>query len=564
MRREDVITTSPAKEDAQDQSPLPSLLMILAAVLITLAIQYPAISRTIERLRLPETPTAQNPLSQSRSPGDQQVLQYARRTNFQQWRLPRLLSERDRAVYGQIYVLQSEQRWQEANDKMSLLENRVLVGHALAKRYLHPSYMATFNELANWLRLYPNAPEAWQVYRLAQAKNPSSAKVLKKIIRLEQLEGYARTGGPASAHDSYLFRSGLESWRDGNFATSAKYFAKLANRDEDLSPWESAAAHFWTARALKKTGDEQLATAHLKQAALAARTFYGILARRELGMELDLNTASATLSREDLKYLYRMPGVVRASALCELGDTHAAEMELRHLFPNTYPSTQEKLTALTAMLDLPALQIRMGQQLARAGTIHDYALYPTPGWKPQEGFDIDPALLFAIARQESAFYPLARSPAGATGIMQLMPATARYMAKWSGNNQDREFSATPAALIEPANNIALGQSYLRYLMTKPYISGNLIYLAAAYNAGPGRVIEWQKQLRVNDDPLLFIESIPFAETRSYVLQVMTNYWIYHEILGRKPESVASLLDGRWPSYNPSHEMLARLDQGVAN
>jgi soluble lytic murein transglycosylase-like protein len=105
--------------------------------------------------------------------------------------------------------------------------------------------------------------------------------------------------------------------------------------------------------------------------------------------------------------------------------------------------------------------------------------------------------------------------------------------------------------------MTLGQGYLEHLMDTPIVGDNLIFLAAAYNAGPGSVSSWQHSLHYNDDPLLFVESIPCAESREYVLRVIGNYWIYSELLGRdRLSSAEALSQGKWARYEGSDEQLA--------
>jgi soluble lytic murein transglycosylase-like protein len=190
----------------------------------------------------------------------------------------------------------------------------------------------------------------------------------------------------------------------------------------------------------------------------------------------------------------------------------------------------------------------MAKQLSGDGHARDFARYPVPNWQPEGGFRIDPMLMFSLMRQESGFRSSAVSSYGALGPMQLMPQTAFLMQKKMNGGT---LSATDAAMdnvAEPILNITLGQHYVEHLLSNELVEGNLFYLLAAYNAGPGRLQEWKARMGQSDDPLLFVESIPYAQTRNYVMQVMTNYWIYSELLGTPNRSVYALLHGQWPSY----------------
>jgi soluble lytic murein transglycosylase len=131
---------------------------------------------------------------------------------------------------------------------------------------------------------------------------------------------------------------------------------------------------------------------------------------------------------------------------------------------------------------------------------------------------------------------------GARGVMQVMPATAQFIAARS----DLELPHRNA-LFEPETSILFGQAYLEHLLQRPSIGDNLIYLAVAYNAGPGRVLLWRQTLPT-DDPLLFLESIPMREPRVYVKKVLTNLWNYRARLGQAQPSLEALARSHWPTY----------------
>jgi soluble lytic murein transglycosylase len=127
--------------------------------------------------------------------------------------------------------------------------------------------------------------------------------------------------------------------------------------------------------------------------------------------------------------------------------------------------------------------------------------------------------------------------------MQVMPATARFIAA----RTDLEHPQG-GALFEPETSIGFGQAYLEHLLQRQAIGDNLIFLAVAYNAGPGRVPLWRETLAAEDDPLLFVESIPLRETRVYVKKVLTNLWTYRARFGQAQPSLKALAASRWPTY----------------
>jgi soluble lytic murein transglycosylase len=202
------------------------------------------------------------------------------------------------------------------------------------------------------------------------------------------------------------------------------------------------------------------------------------------------------------------------------------------------------LVALAKSLDLPAAQMRLAQSLGRSDGRYDLsALFPVPTWLPANGYTLDRALVFAFMRAESAFDPRAESHAGARGLMQVMPATARYIAARADLDHPQG-----NALFEPETSILFGQAYLEHLLQRSSIGDNLMYLAVAYNAGPGRVQQWRETLGIEDDPLLFLESIPLREPRVYVKKVLTNLWTYRARFGQAQSSLKALAKGRWPTY----------------
>ena len=111
---------------------------------------------------------------------------------------------------------------------------------------------------------------------------------------------------------------------------------------------------------------------------------------------------------------------------------------------------------------------------------------------------------------------------------------------------NQEWSETKAKT--PSFNLALGQTYLQQLMRLPAVQNNLIYMAVAYNAGPGNLIKWKKQMNYPKDPLLFVESIPSKETRTFVERIIVNYWIYSALMGQSLTSLDETIAGHFPIY----------------
>jgi soluble lytic murein transglycosylase len=351
----------------------------------------------------------------------------------------------------------------------------------------------------------------------------------------------ARSGGVLP---ELHWTAGLAAWRAGRISLAGSHFAALANAAPDqVLPAERARAAFWAARAYLVGMRPGLVTQYLRIAA-SGSDFYGLLARAALKQPFDKGAEQITLKAQTLELLLDYPGVRRAIALGQIGQATQAEREIRKLAGRATPELMAGLIALAKSLDLPAAQMRLAQSLGRSGGRHDLtALFPMPTWQPAHGYTLDRALVFAFMRAESGFDPRAESHVGARGLMQVMPATAQYIAASS----DLELPHG-SALFEPETSILFGQAYLEHLLQRPAIGDNLVYLAAAYNAGPGRVLRWQETLESDGDPLLFLESIPMREPRVYVKKVLTNYWSYRARLGQPQPSLEALAKSRWPTY----------------
>jgi soluble lytic murein transglycosylase-like protein len=162
-----------------------------------------------------------------------------------------------------------------------------------------------------------------------------------------------------------------------------------------------------------------------------------------------------------------------------------------------------------------------------------------PSLSPRRGFTVNPALVYALTRLESNFDPSAVSGAGAHGLMQLMPVTAGFVL----GEPDR-FTDDASPLHNAGFNLELGQRYLAYLSAQSGVHGDLIRLLASYNAGPAAVARWKS----DQDPLLFIESLPNDETRDYLHRAFTYLWVYSRRLGVPSPSLVALAAGRWPSF----------------
>ncbi len=536
--------------------------------------------------------------------------------------LPRPLSRSDTALYRRIFALQEQGHFPEADRLIAQLDNKLLLGHVLAQRYLHPTaYRSSYEELRAWLVKYADHPQASRIYRLAKKRRPKGApppprpvpgylggsgqelyddyrlidaRIRPKSRWLRQLQREVRRGriqaaerrlaakhdhgrpleidlarwflarahlfagrderalelaGPAAARSGeeqpgIYWTAGLAAWRLGRAEEAARYFAALAN-SEAPSNEERAAAAFWAARGYLVAGRPRAAARFLHLAASASDGFYGLLAQATLGRPIAFGRREEGLRDSLVALLIRFPGSRRAMALAQVGRLDLAEAEIRKLAARARPPLLRALAALAESLELAATQLRVAQRLRLVdGDSHEPSAFPVPKWEPKHGYTLDRALLWAFARAESGFDPTVRSRRGALGLMQIMPRTAREIAR----NIQIAYRGR-SSLLDPKINLALGQAYLEQLLADPLAGRSLIHLALAYNAGRGRLGQWDKRLaRFADDPLMYIESIPFRESRLYVKKVLVNLWAYRARLGQSAPSLEALAANSWPRY----------------
>ncbi|MEO5493307.1 MAG: lytic transglycosylase domain-containing protein [Sphingomonas sp.] len=349
----------------------------------------------------------------------------------------------------------------------------------------------------------------------------------------------ARTGaGDWAVQGEWV--GGLAAWRQGDCTAAGQAFLSVAARAADIEL--RAAGLYWAARADMKCNKPQLVEARLKNAAQLDETFYGMLARQQLGIK-EQPRVSDELMLADWDKLQNRPNVRVAAALVEIGETDLADDVLKQQAKIGPTVEYASLVRLTETLDLPETLMWLGNNCPQGAKPPTIARFPAPKWAPDGGWKIDKALVYAHALQESRFKRNVISPAGAYGLMQIMPAAAIDYARERGITVDR------GALTMPSVNMAVGQRTLERLSTQSFANGSLIKVMAAYNAGPVPVTEWNSIVKDGGDPLLYIESIPYWETRGYVTTVMRNYWMYEAKGGRlQSPSREALAQGKWPKF----------------
>ncbi len=533
------------------------------------------------------------------------------------------VAESDIEKYAQIFELIEKGDFTKADEKLAELDNRVIRGHVLAEKYLHPKYKSSVTELEEWLTQYAELPQAARIYKLAQRKGArdlqepvyagssevSSGKISRKYLdrlgkadrrflvrQAQSFRTYIRRGKTLPARhilenkrfqrlapkpywdslaatlsmkylvDNYdakalewgikaskrhnsgmaTWVAGLASWRLKKYEAAASYFARLGS-SKNPDEWLMAAGAFWSARAYDKLGNHLKAREMLKLAARHKYTFYGILAAYQLGEKPDYafdrnNYINDFDTEECLDEIASSEALVRAVALLAAGRRGLAADEFFAAYDGLNDKQKEAVIVLASRSGLHALVIAISKQkdLESLSGNYEKEIYPLPRWSEDNKWLVDKALVLAMIRQESAFRRTATSRSGARGLMQLMPNTAYHI---SG---DKSIKRNKDKLFDLDYNLKLGQQYISYLLAKPFIEGNLFFMLTAYNGGPGNLVKWQKGARYDDDPLMFIEVLPSAETRIYIERVMANYWIYNLRLEAENKTLEQVAAGEWP------------------
>lgn len=538
-----------------------------------------------------------------------------------------VLSQKDADLYRQIFALQNKEDWKSADQKISKLKDKSLMGYILSQRYFSRTWITSKKEIEAWFQKYADHPQALRMYQLGEKKKAKLPKQAPKPLyggsvgtcstiyrpepinsienasftylsgakkknaqkTMNQIVNYIKNGKTLSAkrllqksETKKLFSAidydaacitlafsyfldgmddkafdiaktavkrsgnelplghwtlGLSAWRQGKTKLALSYFDNIVQNPKATAFLRSAAA-YWASRANLKLGHFDKVNSYLETAAENSRSFYGILATRALGRDLNHTWAKPVLPEDEVTESFSHPTFERVLALKQLGFEKQANQELETLFLKADQQTRALLMAVAEKNGIASNLNAIAGELDS----EDKVRYPAPNWTPEKGWAVDKALVFAFVKQESCFNANAKSSVGAQGLMQLMPDSARQIA----NNLKLDWDKKK--LNEPEYNLALGQHYLLWLMNDKQIQNNLIFTAVAYNSGPGNLYKLKTRMKYNDDPLLFIESIPFKETRGFVERIMSNYWIYQTLMNQEVLSLDNLIEGCWPLY----------------
>jgi len=394
----------------------------------------------------------------------------------------------------------------------------------------------------------PGRPDAWWAERGHYARAALDAGDAVTAYRLAA--GHRLSEGSAMAEAEWL-AGWLALRRLDRPVDALAHFERLFERVS--TPLSRSRAAYWAGRAAAAAGRAELARGWFERASRWATTWYGQLAAAELGRRAALAGGPFAIDPA-VRRAFATDELVRlAEAFCRAGVTAEAGPPIRRLAERGETDPARLTLALELAIRCGRLDLAtaLGRAPVREGRVDPLLAFPVPrldGFLRSEG-EPEPALLLAVARQESQFDPWAVSPAGARGLMQLMPATAKAVARELAIGYRAE-----ALLAEPAYNLRLGAHYLSRQLER---FGEPALALAAYNAGPGRVEAWLAQYgdprgRGRHALVDWIERIPFRETRNYVQRVLEGAEVYRWLLAERsppllplatPLSAAALEDG---------------------
>jgi soluble lytic murein transglycosylase len=338
------------------------------------------------------------------------------------------------------------------------------------------------------------------------------------------------------------FLSGFIALRKLNDPVRAlQHFERLAGA---TTPISQARAQYWLGRALEASGDKTKARSAYGKAANYQTSYYGMLAAEKLGLTLDESLLSDAPPAGSWKgAAFAKSSVLEAAArMAAAGNEQLSARFMLHLGESLSDAELGTLAGLALDLGQYRSAVLIAKAATERGLVFPSAYFPVPDMIP-EALPVSRALALSIARRESEFDPEARSPAGALGLMQMLPATAAEVAK----DQGIKFSKAKLA-SDPAYNATLGAAYLKELVDQ--FGPSVALVASGYNAGPGRPRGWVDAFGdprlASTDVVDWVEMIPFTETRTYVMRVVEGVVIYRAKLRGTagPVNISDELTGR--------------------
>ncbi len=371
-------------------------------------------------------------------------------------------------------------------------------------------------------------PDAWANRRRSLARDEMRAGNAERAYQI------------ASRHflESGSSYSDLE-WLSGYIALKfledpERAYQHFLNHDAAVrSPISKGRAGYWQGEALDQMGQPEEAAKAYAAAAEYQTSFYGLLAAEKAGIPFDRDLAGAAPSQDWRSSALAQDPLFEAGLLLQAsGELSLAERFWTHLAEQLVPEDLALLGQAAIDIGQPHLAVMIGKRAARRGLVVPAPYYPLHRLAEMD-LPMSPEMNLAIARRESEFDPNVQSGVGARGLMQIMPATGRDVATSLGLSEDH---STARLISDPDYNARLGATYLSQMAAR--FDGNVVMMAAAYNAGPSRPPRW---METYGDPRTdaidivdWIEMVPFRETRNYIMRVTESLPVYRARLGQDP------------------------------
>ena len=382
----------------------------------------------------------------------------------------------------------------------------------------------------------------WSVHLTAEERNWIWG-VIGRQAALKQSPNawpyFAKVERDTDLHDDLLAWKARTALRNGKWKELTTTIQAMDDGQRADPTWI-----YWRARALQKIGREadRAEATQLLESIASVRGFYEQLALEELGGKIAVPARPPAPTPEEQAAARSNPGLQRALQAISLGLRSEGVREWNYA-TNLHDKGGMGERALLAAAELACqreIWDRCINTSERTREAFDHAQrFPMPFRdavvQRSRAIELDPAYVYGLIRQESRFIMDARSGVGASGLMQVMPATARWTARKIGMTD-----FTPGQINDRDTNIAIGTGYLKLVLDD--FAGSMPMAAAAYNAGPGRPRQWRGQAGAPTlDAAIWAENIPFTETRDYVKKVLSNATNYAAILTEQPQSLKARL-----------------------
>jgi soluble lytic murein transglycosylase len=414
-------------------------------------------------------------------------------------------------------------KWDKDSESQRLIALFAL--HRLAKQFPQLA-------LARWQNIASGFPEAeqhyfygWLAYEAARAQDARA------------MEWY-KAAGEAMLNETQLAWRARAALRIQDWHEVWSSIAAMSVQQQQESTWR-----YWKGRALKELG--RAADAEIIFTGLSREyNYYGQLSAEELGTSpaAGIFTVNFQLGKDELNEMQSLPGIQRTLALYRMNLRVEAAKEWAWAIRKF---DDKKLLAAAELAKRNEMYDRSINAAEHTTAIHDFNLrYPAPyreSMQPRlRENGLEEAWVYGLMRQESRFASQAKSDVGAAGLMQIMPATAKWVARKMGMRDYRT-----ALIHETEVNLKLGTYYMKNILTT--FDNNAVMASAAYNAGPSRARQWRGEKPM--EGAIYVETIPFDETRDYVKKVMSNTVYYSKIFNQPTVSLKQrlgIINGRTP------------------